>query len=134
MIERLNHAAYRCRDSEETCALYEYFLGLPLVNTLAIGETKTGLAAQVLHTFYQRAAASRSLKNRRPLRLQGATELRSAPGTPGRQGDTRGRDFTCQGQWHGRAWRGRPRFHRINLPARTKWLCGRTVGTDSRPR
>ena len=58
MIERLHHAAYRCRDSEETRAFYEDFLGLPLVNTLAIGETKTGRASQVLHTFYQMADGS----------------------------------------------------------------------------
>ncbi|MEM7363996.1 MAG: VOC family protein [Pseudomonadota bacterium] len=58
MIERLHHAAYRCRDSEETRAFYEDFLGLPLVNTLAIGVTKTGRASEVLHTFYQMADGS----------------------------------------------------------------------------
>lgn len=58
MIERLHHAAYRCRDSEETRGFYEDFLGLPLVNTLAIGTTKTGRASEVLHTFYQMADGS----------------------------------------------------------------------------
>jgi catechol 2,3-dioxygenase-like lactoylglutathione lyase family enzyme len=51
-IKGLNHAAYRCRNSEETRQFYEDFLGLPLVDALPIGTTKTGRAAQVLHTFF----------------------------------------------------------------------------------
>jgi catechol 2,3-dioxygenase-like lactoylglutathione lyase family enzyme len=53
MIRKLHHNAYRCRDSEETRAFYEDFLGLPLVGTLEIGESKTGRATQTLHTFYR---------------------------------------------------------------------------------
>lgn len=53
MIRKLHHNAYRCRDSEETRAFYEDFLGLPLVNTLNLSETKTGRATHTLHTFYQ---------------------------------------------------------------------------------
>jgi len=55
MIKGLHHNAYRCRDSEETRKFYEDFLGLPLVHTLKIEETKTGRStgAGVLHTFYQ---------------------------------------------------------------------------------
>ena len=53
MIKGLHHNAYRCRDSEETRAFYEDFLGLPLVNALDIGETKTGRETQMLHTFYR---------------------------------------------------------------------------------
>jgi len=53
MIKGLHHSAYRCRDSEETRAFYEDFLGLPLVQALEIGTTKTGRSANVLHTFYQ---------------------------------------------------------------------------------
>jgi catechol 2,3-dioxygenase-like lactoylglutathione lyase family enzyme len=53
MIRKLHHNAYRCRDSEETRAFDEDFLGLPLVGTVEIGQTKTGRATQVLHTFYQ---------------------------------------------------------------------------------
>jgi catechol 2,3-dioxygenase-like lactoylglutathione lyase family enzyme len=53
MIRKLHHNAYRCRDSERTREFYEDFLGLPLVGTLEIGETKTGRATQALHTFYQ---------------------------------------------------------------------------------
>ena len=53
MIRGLHHNAYRCRDSEETRRFYEGFLGLPLAGTLEITETKTGRAAEVLHTFYQ---------------------------------------------------------------------------------
>ena len=53
MIRQLHHNAYRCRDSEETRVFYEEFLGLPLAEALAIGTTKTGRRAQVLHTFYR---------------------------------------------------------------------------------
>ncbi|MCA8967313.1 MAG: VOC family protein, partial [Planctomycetes bacterium] len=47
MIRGLHHAAYRCRDSEETRRFYEDFLGLPLVGTLAISESRTGREADV---------------------------------------------------------------------------------------
>jgi catechol 2,3-dioxygenase-like lactoylglutathione lyase family enzyme len=53
MIRKLHHNAYRCRDSEQTRRFYEEFLGLPLVGTLEINETKTGRATQTLHTFYR---------------------------------------------------------------------------------
>lgn len=57
-IEKLHHAAYRCRDSEETRQFYEDFLGLPLTHALPIGETRSGRKAHVLHTFYQMADGS----------------------------------------------------------------------------
>ncbi len=53
MIKGLHHNAYRCRDSEETRAFYEDFLGLPLSGALEIGTTKTGRETRVLHTFFQ---------------------------------------------------------------------------------
>jgi catechol 2,3-dioxygenase-like lactoylglutathione lyase family enzyme len=53
MIKKLHHNAYRCRDSEETRAFYEDFLGLPLAGTLEISETKSGRQTQALHTFYE---------------------------------------------------------------------------------
>jgi catechol 2,3-dioxygenase-like lactoylglutathione lyase family enzyme len=53
MIKGLHHSAYRCRDSEQTRQFYQDFLGLPLIEALSIGETKTGRSANVLHTFYQ---------------------------------------------------------------------------------
>tara|TARA_R110002073_G_scaffold310310_3_gene481016 strand:- start:2006 stop:2491 length:486 start_codon:yes stop_codon:yes gene_type:complete len=53
LIKGLHHNAYRCRDTEETRQFYEDFLGLPLIEALAIEETKTGRAANVLHTFYE---------------------------------------------------------------------------------
>ena len=53
MIHKLHHNAYRCRDSEQTRAFYEDFLGLPLAGTLEIGQSMTGRATQVLHTFYR---------------------------------------------------------------------------------
>ncbi|MEE8244197.1 MAG: VOC family protein [Pseudomonadales bacterium] len=57
-IEGLNHAAYRCRNSEATRQFYEDFLGLPLVDALAIGTTATGRKANVLHTFFAMADGS----------------------------------------------------------------------------
>jgi catechol 2,3-dioxygenase-like lactoylglutathione lyase family enzyme len=53
MIRKLHHNAYRCSDSEATRRFYEDFLGLPLVEALEIGETKTGRATHTLHTFYR---------------------------------------------------------------------------------
>jgi catechol 2,3-dioxygenase-like lactoylglutathione lyase family enzyme len=53
MIRGLHHNAYRCRDSEQTRAFYEDFLGLPLAAALEINETKTGRQARVLHTFFR---------------------------------------------------------------------------------
>jgi catechol 2,3-dioxygenase-like lactoylglutathione lyase family enzyme len=53
MIRKLHHAAYRCRDSEETRRFYEDFLGLTLAGTLEIDETKSGRKTRTLHTFYR---------------------------------------------------------------------------------
>ena len=53
MIRKLHHNAYRCRDSEETRRFYQDFLGLPLAETLEIGETKSGRKTATLHTFYE---------------------------------------------------------------------------------
>ena len=55
MIKGLHHAAYRCRDSEETRAFYEDFLGLRLVNAFPIRTTQTGRETGVLHSFYEMA-------------------------------------------------------------------------------
>jgi catechol 2,3-dioxygenase-like lactoylglutathione lyase family enzyme len=52
-IQRLDHAAYRCRDSEQTRQFYEDFLGLPLVEAFEIDMTQTGRRTGVLHSFYQ---------------------------------------------------------------------------------
>ena len=81
-IRGLHHAAFRCKDSEETRKFYEDFLGLKLVETLPMyvsvssrsillrdhfrfltyhfaqlvaisTATKTGRDTKVLHTFYQ---------------------------------------------------------------------------------
>ena len=48
----------RCRNTEETRAFYEDFLGLPLVHAIKITETKTGHIANTLHTFYQMSDGS----------------------------------------------------------------------------
>jgi catechol 2,3-dioxygenase-like lactoylglutathione lyase family enzyme len=52
-IQGLHHAAYRCRDSEETRTFYEGFLGLPLANAFEIKTTMTGRESSVLHSFYE---------------------------------------------------------------------------------
>ena len=51
IIKRLHHAAYRCRDSEETRIFYEEFLGLELINALTISGGQS-LKPEVLHTFF----------------------------------------------------------------------------------
>ena len=53
MIKGLHHNAYRCRDSEETRAFYEDFLGLPLKHSFVIETTKSGRPSNVLHSFFQ---------------------------------------------------------------------------------
>ncbi len=57
-IKGLHHAAFRCRDSEETRRFYEDFLGLPLVEAFEIRQTQTGRATSVLHTFFEMADGS----------------------------------------------------------------------------
>lgn len=57
-IRGLHHNAYRCRDSGQTRAFYEDFLGLPLVDAFRIGTTQTGRDTSVLHSFYQMADGS----------------------------------------------------------------------------
>ena len=52
-VKGLHHAAFRCRDSEETRRFYEDFLGLPLVEAFEIRQTKTGRSTSVLHTFFE---------------------------------------------------------------------------------
>jgi catechol 2,3-dioxygenase-like lactoylglutathione lyase family enzyme len=52
-IQGLHHAAYRCRDSEETRRFYEEFLGLRLAGALEITTTQTARSTNVLHTFYE---------------------------------------------------------------------------------
>lgn len=47
----LHHAAHRCRNSEETRAFYEGFLGLPLIEALHL--KMDGGKEDVLHTFFQ---------------------------------------------------------------------------------
>ena len=52
-VKGLHHAAFRCRDSEETRRFYEEFLGLPLVEAFEIRQTMTGRSTRVLHTFFR---------------------------------------------------------------------------------
>ena len=53
MIKGLHHNAYRCRDSEETRAFYEDFLGLRLVSAFEINPTISGREIKALHTFFE---------------------------------------------------------------------------------
>lgn len=57
-IKGLHHAAYRCKNSEETRGFYEDFLELPLVEAFPINTTTTGRQTNVLHTFFQMADGS----------------------------------------------------------------------------
>ena len=57
-IKGLHHSAYRCRDSEQTRAFYEDFLGLPLVKVLRIRVTQSGRNTDTLHTFFRMADGS----------------------------------------------------------------------------
>lgn len=52
-VKAFHHVAYRCRDSEETRAFYEDFLGLELAEAFVIERTATGRDASVLHSFYR---------------------------------------------------------------------------------
>lgn len=52
-IKGLHHCAYRCRDAGRTRAFYEDFLGLPLVHTLRIRETRSGRPTDTLHVFFR---------------------------------------------------------------------------------
>ena len=47
MIKGLHHNAYRCRDSEETRAFYEDFLGLRMVSAFEMNEDRA------LRTFFE---------------------------------------------------------------------------------
>ena len=55
----MHHAAYRCRDTEETRKFYEDFLGLPLIDALHITTTMTNEVTtdarecHVLHSFFE---------------------------------------------------------------------------------
>jgi catechol 2,3-dioxygenase-like lactoylglutathione lyase family enzyme len=51
-IKGLHHNAYRCRDSEETRAWYEEFLGLRFVSAFEIE------GGHALHTFFEMADGS----------------------------------------------------------------------------
>ncbi|HYZ40377.1 MAG TPA: VOC family protein [Stellaceae bacterium] len=53
MIKGLHHNAYRCRDSEETRAFYEDFLGLRLVSAFEIDASAASPDGRALHTFFQ---------------------------------------------------------------------------------
>ena len=57
-IQGLHHAAYRCRDAEETRQFYEDFLNLPLADAFEIKTTQTGRTTSVLHVFFEMADGS----------------------------------------------------------------------------
>ena len=52
MIRKLHHAAWRCRDSEETRTFYEDFLGLALAAAHAFDSERDGRPVRVLHSFF----------------------------------------------------------------------------------
>lgn len=49
----VHHAAYRCRDAQETCTFYEGVLGFPLVQALKIDRhPTTGEPVDYMHVFF----------------------------------------------------------------------------------
>ena len=52
-VLRLHHAAYRCRDAEETRHFYEDILGLPLIHTIRESAVvSTGEPCPFVHLFF----------------------------------------------------------------------------------
>jgi catechol 2,3-dioxygenase-like lactoylglutathione lyase family enzyme len=58
MIRKLHHAAWRCRDSEDTRAFYEDLLGLPLAAAFAFDGEMKGTKVRALHSFFALADGS----------------------------------------------------------------------------
>jgi len=54
----LHHAAYRCRDAEETRHFYEDILGLPLVHVVTADHVSTGSTSSFAHVFFELADGS----------------------------------------------------------------------------
>lgn len=54
----LHHAAYRCRDAEETRHFYEDILGLPLVHVITADQVSTGKTGAFAHLFFEFADKS----------------------------------------------------------------------------
>lgn len=52
-VKHLDHAAYECRDTEETRRFYEDILGMRLTAAVEIQVTKTGRDVKVLHSFFE---------------------------------------------------------------------------------
>lgn len=52
-INGLNHAAYRCRDAEETRHFYEDLLGLPLTHVVRGDVVSTGEQGVFAHLFFE---------------------------------------------------------------------------------
>lgn len=52
-VRRLDHAAYRCRDTEETRQFYEDILGMRLSTALEISATKTDRPVRIMHSFFE---------------------------------------------------------------------------------
>ncbi len=137
VIRGLHHSAYRCRDSEQTRAFYEDFLGLPLAGTLEISETKSGRATETLHTFYELGDGSYlaffeapdmpfEFKAQHDFDLHIALEVDA--GTLG--------DMLARGKAAGHRDAGRlgPRIHSFHLFPRSERLRDRADREDSRAR
>lgn len=54
-VRGLHHMAFRCRDSEETRALYEEVMGFPLVGAMNLSASATGRPVRALHSFFEMA-------------------------------------------------------------------------------
>lgn len=52
-VRKLDHVAYRCRDTEETRQFYEDILGMRLSTALEISATKTDRPVRIMHSFFE---------------------------------------------------------------------------------
>ena len=121
MIKGLHHNAYRCRDSEETRAFYEDFLGLRMVSAFEINE------GRALHTFFEMDDGSCLAFFEVPdspfdFKRQDSLDLHIALGV---EPDTFDAMLEGQGRGSGGARAGRPPLCPVDLFPRSQRLCHR---------
>ena len=137
MIRKLHHNAYRCRDSEETRRFYEDFLGLPLVQTLDLSETKTGRPTHTLHTFYRLDDGSHMAffeTSDMPFQFKDAARLRPAHRARGRARRAAGDAGQGPHAGHRDTRPVEPRHDRLDLLSRPQRLRDRAVRQARRAR
>ena len=122
MIKGLHHNAYRCRDSEETRAFYEDFLGLRMVSAFEINE------GRALHTFFEmddRSCLAFFEVPGSPFDFKRQELAGSAHCARGRARDLRRHAGEGQGRRSRGARPGRPPLCPVDLFPRSQRLCHR---------